>query len=79
MVLITAFNYFSVRLSGAIQILLTSLKIGAILIVISGGLFFAHPHPIEATPIPVPLSLGTLGALLTALVPAMSPLIIAPR
>jgi basic amino acid/polyamine antiporter, APA family len=69
--LVTAVNCFSVRMSGAIQILLTSLKIGAILIIIFGGLFFAHRHPVEAAPPPIPLNFRTLGALLTALVPAM--------
>ena len=70
-ILVTGVNYFSVRMSGAIQILLTSLKIGAILVIIFGGLFFAHRHPVVAAARAVPLGIGTLGALLTALVPAM--------
>ena len=70
-ILVTGVNYFSVRMSGAIQILLTSLKIGAILVIIFGGIFFAHRHAAVAEAHPVSLGIGTLGALLTALVPAM--------
>src|SRR5580698_8444817 len=69
-ILVTGVNYFSVRMSGAIQILLTSLKIGAILVIIFGGIFFANRHAV-AEAHPVSLGIGTLGALLTALVPAM--------
>jgi amino acid transporter len=70
-ILVTGVNYFSVRMSGAIQILLTSLKIGAILVIIFGGIFFAHRHAAVAEAHPVSLGIETLGALLTALVPAM--------
>ena len=65
-------NYFSVRMSGAIQILLTSLKIGAILVIIFGGISFSRTgmRP-SLRRIRFHFGIGTLGALLTALVPAM--------
>jgi len=68
--LVTAVNYFSVRMGGAIQVLLTSLKLATIGIIVVGGLFAAATHASEA-PRPPGLGLGTIGALLTALVPAM--------
>ncbi len=68
---VTGVNYFSVRMGGAIQILLTSLKLVTIGIIVTGGLMFAATHASVAAP-PVPaLGLGTIGPLLTALVPAM--------
>ncbi|MGB2623777.1 MAG: amino acid permease [Candidatus Acidiferrum sp.] len=70
-VAVVAVNYLSVRLGGNIQVLLTSLKIGAILLIIIGGLFFGKPHAVAAVPSAAPLGWGTIGALLTALVPAM--------
>lgn len=69
-VLVTAVNYFSVEMSGAIQILLTALKIGTIVVIIGGALVFGAKHVHEIRP-SQPVSLGTIGALLTALVPAM--------
>lgn len=69
-VLVTAVNYFSVEMSGAIQILLTALKIGTIVAIIGGGLFFGAKHVHEHGPAQ-PFTLRTIGALLTALVPAM--------
>jgi amino acid transporter len=70
-VLATALNYFSVQMNGSIQILVTSFKILAILIIIAGGVLFARNVHIEAAPAPTPLSWGTIAALLTALVPTM--------
>ena len=69
-ILATAVNYFSVELSGTIQLLLTSFKVLAILIIIAGGLFFQNRVPRVAAPA-APLTLGTIAALLTALVPTM--------
>jgi APA family basic amino acid/polyamine antiporter len=70
-VLVTAINYFSVKMSGAIQVLLTSLKAGAIAIIAFGGLVFGH-KPVATISAPShPLGMGMVGALLTALVPAM--------
>jgi basic amino acid/polyamine antiporter, APA family len=77
---VTAVNYFSVRFGGAIQVLLTSLKIGTILLIVIAGVLFGTHHAIATasvtTPSSSPLGLssfgwGTIGAVLTALVPAM--------
>ena len=68
---VTAINYFSVRLGGAIQILLTSLKMGTILIIVFGGILFGAKHVTHSTTQLAPFGWGTIGALLTALVPAM--------
>ncbi len=68
---VTAINYLSVRLGGGIQVLLTSLKIGAILVIVVAGILFGKAHAAAAGPLVAPLGLGTIGALLTALVPAM--------
>lgn len=70
-VLVTAINYLSVKLGGAIQVLLTSLKIGAIVLIIAGGVLYGKHAPDEAVLTAAPLSWGMVGALLTALVPAM--------
>lgn len=69
--LVTGINYFSVQMSGAIQILVTALKISAILIIVIGGVLF---QPKTAPKIPAtvpPMNLTAIAALLTALVPAM--------
>src|SRR5438876_9477825 len=68
---VTAINYLSVRMGGAIQVLLTSLKIGTIMVIVVAGVLFGKQNAIEAAPLVTPLGLGTIGALLTALVPAM--------
>jgi APA family basic amino acid/polyamine antiporter len=78
---VTAVNYLSVRLGGAIQVLLTSLKIGTILVIVVAGVLFGKQHTLAiasgvATPGSGllglgPLGWGTIGAVLTALVPAM--------
>lgn len=78
---VTAVNYFSVRIGGAIQVLLTSLKIGTIVLIVVAGVLFGKQHAIataSAVPTPGsgllgfgPLGWGTIGAVLTALVPAM--------
>ncbi len=70
-VAVTAINYLSVRMGGAIQVLLTSLKVGTILVIVVAGVLIGKPHAIQAAPLATPLGLGTIGALLTALVPAM--------
>jgi len=67
----TAINYFSVRMSGAIQVLLTSLKMAAILVIVIGGVLFGPKNASQAALSFSPFGLGTIGALLTALVPAM--------
>lgn len=69
-IVVTAVNYFSVVFSGAMQVLLTSLKVTAILVIVVGGLRFGgasanHAVPASAT------GWGAIGALLAALVPTM--------
>ena len=74
-IVVTGVNYFSVRLSGGIQVLLTALKIGTIVAIIVGGLLFGSKHAIELSPSSPfgmsTFSIATIVALLTALVPAM--------
>lgn len=70
-VLVTAVNYFSVKLSGGIQVLLTSLKVGTLVIIAFGALLLGHPTEAAATSLAHPMGFGLVGALLTALVPAM--------
>jgi len=68
---LTGVNYFSVRMSGAIQVLLTSLKMGTIVLIVLGGLFLAHGSGVVASAPAAAFGIGTIGALLTAMVPAM--------
>src|ERR1700751_3467440 len=70
---VTAFNCLSVKMGGAIQVLLTSLKIGTILvIVVAGSIFGKHASsPGAAVVAGAPFGSATIAALLTALVPAM--------
>jgi APA family basic amino acid/polyamine antiporter len=70
-VAVTAINYLSVRMGGGIQVLLTSLKMGTILVIVVAGVLLGKPHAFQALPLVTPLGLGTVGTLLTALVPAM--------
>jgi basic amino acid/polyamine antiporter, APA family len=67
----TALNYLSVRMGGAIQVFLTSLKIATILLIVVAGIFFGKHGGIEASPVVAPIGLATISALLYALVPAM--------
>jgi amino acid transporter len=68
---VTAVNYFSVRIGGAIQVLLTSLKVATILLIVIGGVLFGAKTGSQSAPVLDPLGVGTIGAVLTALVPAM--------
>jgi amino acid transporter len=70
-VVVTAINYFSVRMSGVIQVVLTSLKIATILLIVVGGGLFGAQSGSTAASATGQFSFGTIGALLTALVPAM--------
>jgi basic amino acid/polyamine antiporter, APA family len=69
-VVVTAINYFSVRMSGDIQVVLTALKVGTILLIVLGGMLFGKQNASEAVVVGQ-FGFGTIGALLTALVPAM--------
>jgi amino acid transporter len=68
----TALNYFSVRMSGVVQILLTVFKVGTIMAIVIGGATFGSRitavHSASVAPL---ASFKSLVALLTALVPAM--------
>src|SRR5215831_18305232 len=68
---VTAVNYFSVRVGGAIQVLLTSLKIATILLIVIGAVLFGTKTASQSTPVLGHLGMGTIGAVLTALVSAM--------
>jgi APA family basic amino acid/polyamine antiporter len=73
---VTAINYLSVQLGGAIQVLLTCLKTGTIVLIVVAGFVFGTRHVIDTAPLVTHLSegtirWGTIGAVLTALVPAM--------
>ena len=72
-IVVTAINYFSVKMSGAVQVVVTSLKIGTIALIAFGGLLLGHKSVVTtAAPAATrPLGLWMIGAVLTALVPAM--------
>ena len=70
-VMVTGINYFSVKMSGGIQVLLTSLKVGTIVVIAFGGLLLGHQTGGAAVQPATPMGLGMIRALLTALVPAM--------
>ncbi len=69
--IVTAVNYFNVQTSGAIQVLLTVLKVSTIVIIIFGGLFYGGRHLTEAVSVQTLSGVGTIVAVLSALVPAM--------
>ncbi len=72
-IVVTAINYLNVRTGGAIQVLLTCMKVGTIVVIVLAGVLFGKQH-LAATTLPavvMPWGWGTVGALLTALVPAM--------
>ncbi len=70
-VVITAINYLSVSMGGAIQVLLTSLKVGAIVLIVVLGVALGKHAPAVAATLATPVGLGSLSAFLIALVPAM--------
>jgi basic amino acid/polyamine antiporter, APA family len=68
---LTAINCLNVRISGTFQVLLTSLKVGAILVIIVAGALFGSARAADAGPAIAPSGLAAVGVLLAALVPAM--------
>src|SRR5580658_133768 len=68
---VTALNYLSVRFGGSLQVLLTSLKMGAILLIVFAGVLFGKQSAVQAVPFLTPVGFGVIGAVLTAMVPAM--------
>lgn len=67
---LTALNYLSVRVGGALQVFLGSLKAAAILVIILAGAFWAGSGAHAPAPIAMPHAVA-LGGILTALVPVM--------
>jgi len=70
-VAVTALNYLSVRFGGSLQVLLTSLKMGTILLIVVAGVLFGKQSAVQAVPFLTPVGFGVIGAVLTAMVPAM--------
>jgi APA family basic amino acid/polyamine antiporter len=70
-VLVTAINYVGVRTAGHFQIFLTSLKVAAILAIVILGLALGRLSGTQAARITWPVQ-GSIGAILTAIVPAMA-------
>jgi APA family basic amino acid/polyamine antiporter len=70
-VAVTAINYLSVRFGGSVQVFLTSLKMATILLIVIAGVLFAKHSAVQSAPLAAPLGFGVIGAVLTALVPAM--------
>ena len=68
---VAAVNYFGVRTAGRIQLLLTGLKVAAILIIIGLGLTLMNTSGTPISPSDVLPVSGGIGAFLTALVPIM--------
>src|SRR5262249_49950925 len=64
-ILVTAVNFLSVRMSGGIQLFLTVIKIGTIVLIVLGGLFFSAKHDVTSVSLPSQASphtvLGTIG------------------
>src|SRR5580704_3276867 len=72
-VAVTAVNYLSVKFGGGIQVFLTVLKTGTIMLIVIGGLFYTRyaPNDFPTRIVVLPTGLGIIGAVLTAMVPAM--------
>src|SRR5579863_9361921 len=70
---LTAVNYLSVKFGGGIQVFLTVLKTGTILLIVIGGLFYHRytPNDFPTSIVVVPTGFAVIGAVLTAMVPAM--------
>lgn len=72
---VTAINYLNVRFGGAIQVFLTSLKVGTILVIVVAGLLLGRAHAavpqMDLAVNPNPFGWATVGAILAAMVPAM--------
>jgi len=68
---VTGINYLSVQMGGAIQVLLTCLKMGTIAAIVIAGMMLGRQHASDIAPVAAHWGWGTIGAVLTALVPAM--------
>jgi len=70
-VLVTAINFLSVRSGGRIQLLVSSLKVGAVAAVIALGFVSQKGNFASLVPSSTAIGAGTAGAFLAALVPVM--------
>ncbi len=70
-VLVTAINYLGVRTAGHFQVFLTSLKIAAVVAIVILGLTLGGLSRIHPEIVTWPVG-GSIGAVLTAIVPAMA-------
>lgn len=70
-VLVTAINYLSVRSGGRIQVLATSIKVGAVAALVALGFILQRSNLAGLPPSSTPVGAGTAGAFLAALVPVM--------
>ncbi len=69
---VSLINYLGVRLAGHFQVVLTSLKVGAVLAVVALGFLMAKGRPASDAPLfPAGLSLGVLSGFLIAMVAAL--------
>src|SRR5215475_2257772 len=66
---VTAVNYLSVKFGGGIQIFLTILKTGTILLIVIGGLFYSRytPNDFPTTIVVVPTGFAIIGAVVPAM------------
>lgn len=69
---VAGINYFGVRTAGRVQVLLTGLKVTAIVVIVALGLAMRKVGGIDTPATAAPLAYGGIGAFLTALVPAMA-------
>jgi basic amino acid/polyamine antiporter, APA family len=69
--MVTGINYLSVQMGGAIQVLLTCLKMGTIVVIVIAGILLGRSHVADVAPVAPHWGWGTIAAVLTALVPAM--------
>jgi basic amino acid/polyamine antiporter, APA family len=70
-VLVTAINYLSVRSGGRIQLLASSLKVGALAALVALGFVSQRGNFADLLPGSMPIAAGTAGVFLAALVPVM--------
>jgi len=68
---VAAINYFGVRTAGRFQVLLTGLKVAAIVLIIALGLAVKNAGGITSHPSDAAMARGRAGAFLTALVPVL--------
>jgi basic amino acid/polyamine antiporter, APA family len=68
---VAAINYFGVRTAGHVQILITGLKVAAIIVIVALGFALKNAGVIQTSAGDTPLAYGGVGAFLTALVPIM--------